>query len=55
MARNLFPVFVDLVDRQVLVVGGGAVATTKTFRLLEAGARVVVVARVSLRNSKSCR
>ena len=44
MARNLFPVFVDLVDRQVLVVGGGAVATTKTFRLLEAGARVVVVA-----------
>jgi uroporphyrin-III C-methyltransferase / precorrin-2 dehydrogenase / sirohydrochlorin ferrochelatase len=44
MARNLFPVFVDLVDRQVLVVGGGAVATAKVARLLEAGARVVVVA-----------
>jgi uroporphyrin-III C-methyltransferase / precorrin-2 dehydrogenase / sirohydrochlorin ferrochelatase len=44
MARNLLPVFVDLVDRQVVVVGGGRVATTKTLRLLEAGARVTVVA-----------
>ena len=44
MARNLFPVFVDLVDRRVLVVGGGAVATAKVARLLDVGARVVVVA-----------
>ncbi len=44
MARLLFPVFLDFVDRQVLVVGGGPVATAKTARLLEAGARVVVVA-----------
>ncbi len=43
MARNLLPVFVDLVDRQVLVVGGGSVATAKAARLVEAGARVVVV------------
>jgi uroporphyrin-III C-methyltransferase/precorrin-2 dehydrogenase/sirohydrochlorin ferrochelatase len=44
MARNLLPVFLDLVDRQVLVVGGGPVATAKVARLVEAGARVVVVA-----------
>jgi uroporphyrin-III C-methyltransferase/precorrin-2 dehydrogenase/sirohydrochlorin ferrochelatase len=44
MARSLFPVFVDLVNRQVLVVGGGPVATAKVARLLDAGARVVVVA-----------
>jgi uroporphyrin-III C-methyltransferase / precorrin-2 dehydrogenase / sirohydrochlorin ferrochelatase len=43
VARNLLPVFVDLVDRQVLVVGGGSVGTAKAARLVEAGARVVVV------------
>jgi uroporphyrin-III C-methyltransferase/precorrin-2 dehydrogenase/sirohydrochlorin ferrochelatase len=44
VARNLFPVFLDVTGRQVLVVGGGPVATTKASRLVEAGARVVVVA-----------
>jgi len=43
MARVLFPAFLDLVGRRVLVVGGGAVAATKIPRLLEAGAHVVVV------------
>ncbi|MGQ0732089.1 MAG: uroporphyrinogen-III C-methyltransferase [Acidobacteriota bacterium] len=44
MARTLFPAFLDLVGRRVLVVGGGTVASSKIPRLLEAGAHVVVVA-----------
>ena len=39
---TLFPIFADLKDRSVLVVGGGAVATRKTEALLSAGARVTV-------------
>ncbi|ANN69424.1 siroheme synthase CysG [Bordetella bronchialis] len=37
---KLFPLFADLSQRLVLVVGGGAVAARKTQALLEAGARV---------------
>ena len=40
----LFPLFVDLRGRPVLVVGGGGVAARKVAALLEAGARVRVVA-----------
>ncbi len=40
----MFPVFLELDGRNVLVVGGGAVAESKTKSLLEAGARVTVVA-----------
>jgi uroporphyrin-III C-methyltransferase/precorrin-2 dehydrogenase/sirohydrochlorin ferrochelatase len=48
MGRVLFPAFLDLVGRRVLVVGGGAVASEKVPRLLDAGAHVVLVApRVS--------
>ena len=39
-----YPVFLDLKDRPVLVVGAGVVALRKTKGLLEAGARVTVVA-----------
>lgn len=39
---KLFPIFADLTDRLVLVVGGGAVAERKTLALLEASAHVVV-------------
>jgi uroporphyrin-III C-methyltransferase/precorrin-2 dehydrogenase/sirohydrochlorin ferrochelatase len=44
MGRLLFPTFLDLVRRRVLVVGAGRVALPKILRLLDAGADVVVVA-----------
>ena len=40
----LFPVFLKLADRPVVVIGGGPVATSKLKGLLDAGARVTVVA-----------
>ena len=40
----LFPVFLKLAGRRVLLVGGGTVARSKLGGLLEAGARVTVVA-----------
>jgi len=39
-----YPIFLDLKDRPVLVVGAGKVALRKTRALVEAGARVTVVA-----------
>lgn len=41
----LFALFADLRDREVLVVGGGEVATRKIHALLRTGARVLVHAR----------
>ena len=41
---SLFPLFLKLAGRKVLVVGGGPVATAKVSALREAGAQVVVVA-----------
>jgi siroheme synthase-like protein len=43
-----YPIFLDLKNRPVLVVGGGRVALRKTKGLLEAGARVTVVSPESL-------
>jgi len=40
----LFPVFLNLTDRPVVLVGGGAVAFAKLGELVRAGARVTVVA-----------
>jgi uroporphyrin-III C-methyltransferase / precorrin-2 dehydrogenase / sirohydrochlorin ferrochelatase len=39
-----YPLFLDLTDRRVVVVGGGSVAVRRTRDLLEAGAVVTVVA-----------
>lgn len=41
---NLYPIYLDLTDRGVLVVGGGKVATRKIQGLAESGASVTVVA-----------
>jgi siroheme synthase-like protein len=41
---NLFPAFLKLTGRRVLLVGGGRVAAGKLAGLLDAGARVTVVA-----------
>ncbi len=46
MTRALYPVFLDLRDLPVVVVGGGGVASGKLPGLLDAGARVTVVAPV---------
>ncbi len=43
MTRDLYPLFLRLDARRVLVVGGGSVASRKVRELLEAGARVTVV------------
>lgn len=44
MSSDLFPVFLKLAGRPVLVVGAGPVAESKLQALLAAGARVTVVA-----------
>jgi uroporphyrin-III C-methyltransferase/precorrin-2 dehydrogenase/sirohydrochlorin ferrochelatase len=43
-AEPLFPLFLKLQGKEVLVVGGGAVAAGKVANLVDAGARVTVVA-----------
>ncbi len=45
MSKPYFPVFIDLVDQPVLVVGGGEVAARKIRLLLDHGARPYIVAR----------
>jgi len=42
--QHRFAMFVDLQDVPALVVGGGPVALRKTRRLIDAGAKVTVVA-----------
>ena len=42
--RNLLPLFLDITGRAVLVAGAGAIASRKALDLMEAGARVHVVA-----------
>jgi siroheme synthase-like protein len=51
--RNLQPLFLDLVGRDVLLVGGGRVAAGKLRQLLTAGARVRVVSPLVLAEIES--
>ncbi|MNC87741.1 Precorrin-2 dehydrogenase [compost metagenome] len=44
MSATLYPVFLKLAGRPVLLVGGGAVAAAKLEGLIAAGAHVTVVA-----------
>src|ERR1017187_2787195 len=44
-----YPVEIDLRDRFAVVVGGGAVALRRTRALVEAGARVTIIAPETLR------
>lgn len=43
MGRSLYPIFLDLADRLVVVVGGGAVATARVINLAAHDARVRLV------------
>jgi precorrin-2 dehydrogenase/sirohydrochlorin ferrochelatase len=43
--RSLLPLFLDLADRRVLVVGAGTIATRKALDLVDARARVHVVGK----------
>ena len=40
-----YPIFIELADRRAVVIGGGAVALRKAQILLDAGAKLVVVAK----------
>ncbi len=44
MSTPLFPIFLNLHDQPCIVIGGGAIAARKARALLDAGARVTVVA-----------
>jgi siroheme synthase-like protein len=46
MSAALFPVFLKLAGRRVLVVGGGPVATSRIGALVAAGAKITVIAPV---------
>jgi siroheme synthase-like protein len=47
MMLRLFPIFLKLENRRVLVLGAGAVAEAKIADLLDTGARIKVVARLA--------
>ena len=42
--KNYYPIFLDLRSKPVLILGGGRVALRKAKGLLEAGARVTIIA-----------
>src|SRR5688572_10433361 len=41
--QRYYPIFLDLVDKPVIVIGGGAVACEKVAGLRKAGARITIV------------
>lgn len=46
--KSFFPLFIDLTNKNCLVVGGGNIAARKVRSLVEYGARVVVIDRKSV-------
>ncbi len=48
----LFPIFVDLKDKEILVVGGGRVALRKVEKLLPFGGKITVVAPKAVKELK---
>ncbi|MGL5427783.1 MAG: precorrin-2 dehydrogenase/sirohydrochlorin ferrochelatase family protein, partial [Cetobacterium sp.] len=42
--KSFFPLFIDLTNKDCLVVGGGKIALRKVKSLVEYGARVIVIA-----------
>ncbi len=40
-----YPIFLDVKDRQCLVVGGGSVGARKALRLVRCGAKVTVISK----------
>jgi precorrin-2 dehydrogenase/sirohydrochlorin ferrochelatase len=42
---NYYPIYLDVANRRCFVVGGGDVAERKVLRLLECGARVIVIGK----------
>ena len=55
MPAELFPAFIKLENRRCLVVGAGAIATSKIASLLRAGAHITVVAPASQIRSRRTR
>lgn len=49
-----YPILLNLTDRQVIVVGGGVVATRKVGNLLAAGARVLVISPEITPDLRNC-
>lgn len=49
-----YPIMLNLQDKQVIVVGGGVVATRKVQHLMQAGARVLVISPDLTLELKSC-
>ena len=52
MGRPYFPMFIDLTDKKILVVGGGVIALRRIRTMLKFGADIRVIApQISIKSS----